>query len=308
MHDHLSEAFGDGRIRSVMSVFPPVQGQWVPSWIESPQITQYACHSLSNRGLVGDRQNAEWTRIAYAMGWAPEGEPGAFNLLPWFIRDEDDRRLRIDPAHEVVHEVDIRHPEYQGLASLNLRWYAVPVVSNMILTIGGIDYPCAPFNGFYMATEIASRNLADARRYDLLPKVAEAIGVEPNDRSDPFWKDRVLTELNSAVVHSYRAAGITLIDHHAASEQFMTFHRRELAAGRRVAADWRWIVPPQSSAACDVFHLKMRNFHPVPNFYRDRGTDGLRLMPWYGDQHRGRLAGWSDRIMRRWKVWKRMAW
>lgn len=99
-----------------------------------------------------------------------------------------------------------------------------------------------------------------------------------------------------------------MVDHHTASEQFMTFHRREQAAGRRVAADWRWIVPPQAGAACDVFHLKMRNFHPVPNFYRDRGSDGMRLMPWYGDGHQRRAEIWRDRVVRRWKIWKRMAW
>jgi nitric-oxide synthase, bacterial len=178
----------------------------------------------------------------------------------------------------------------------------------MILTIGGVDYPCAPFNGFYMGTEIASRNFADAKRFDLLPEVAEAVGIRAHCNDDHLWKDRALTELNAAVLHSYRKAGVTIVDHHTASEHFMTFHRREQAAGRRVAADWRWIVPPQAASSCDVFHLRMRNFHPVPNYYRDRGTDGLQLMPWYGDRHRSRATVSLNRVLRRWKIWKRMAW
>lgn len=99
-----------------------------------------------------------------------------------------------------------------------------------------------------------------------------------------------------------------MVDHHTASDQFMTFHAREQAQGRRVAADWRWVVPPQAASSCEVFHLRMRNFHPVPNFYRDRGSDGLRLMPWYGDGYRSRGAMWADRLARRWKIWKRMPW
>lgn len=211
----------------------------------------------------------------------------------------------IDAPRDRIREIDISHPDKSDLSALGLRWYAVPLVSNMILTIGGIDYPCAPFNGFYMCTEIASRNFADVQRYNLLPKVAQALEI---DVTTPFWRDEALTELNRAVLHSFQEAKATIIDHHKASEQFMTFHKREQARGRRVAADWRWIVPPQAGAACDVFHLKMRNFHPVPNFYRERGTDGLRLMPWYGDRYRRRIAVWADRLRRRWKIWKRVAW
>ena len=159
-----------------------------------------------------------------------------------------------------------------------------------------------------MGTEIASRNFADARRYDLLPAVADALGIDAGRGASPLWRDEALTELNRAVLHSYERAGVTMIDHHAASEQFMAFHAKEQARGRRVAADWRWIVPPQAAAACDVFHLRMRNFHPVPGYYRARGDDGLRLMPWYGDRHRRRPAAWADRIVRRWKLWKRLAW
>ena len=33
--------------------------------------------------------------------------------------------------------------------------------------IGGITYPTAPFNGWYMVTEIAVRNFTDTYRYNL---------------------------------------------------------------------------------------------------------------------------------------------
>ena len=44
----------------------------------------------------------------------------------------------------------------------------------MDLKIGGITYPTAPFNGWYMVTEIGVRNFTDSYRYNLLEKVAEA--------------------------------------------------------------------------------------------------------------------------------------
>ena len=303
--DHLQEADSGAGIRSLISVFAPVKGTDRPTWIESPQIVRYACHHLPDGTILGDRQNAEATRIATSMGWRPDDETGPFNLLPFFLRDSKDQRIMVNAPRDRIREIEIVHPDREGLSALGLRWYTVPLVSNMILTIGGIDYPCAPFNGFYMCTEIASRNFADVQRYNLLPAVAEALEI---NLKSSLWRDEALTELNRAVMHSFNAANATIIDHHKASEQFMIFHRREQAHGRRVAADWRWIVPPQAGSACDVFHLKMRNFHPVPNFYRERGTDGLRLMPWYGDGYRSRTAIWIDRLRRRWKIWKRIAW
>lgn len=305
MADHLSEADDGQGIRSIISIFAPVQGPELPAWIESQQIARYACHHLPDGRIIGDRQNTEATRLARSMGWRPTSEPGSFDLLPYFVRDAHDRRVMIDPPRDRIRQVPIVHPMVEGLSALGLRWYTVPLVSNMILTIGGIDYPCAPFNGFYMGTEIASRNFADTQRYDLLPRVASALGI---DQGTSLWRDEALTELNRAVLHSFSSNNATIIDHHTASKQFMKFHRREQAAGRRVAADWRWIVPPQAAASCDVFHLRMRNFHPVPNYYHGRAVDGLRLMPWYGDGFRRRPAIWIDRIMRRWKIWKRMAW
>lgn len=305
---HLDEAFSDGRIRALISIFAPVRGDRMPAWIESGQIAQYACHEMPDGAILGDRQNIEATRIAHAMGWRPAAAPGRFDLLPYLIRDAQDRRHLFTLPAGKVREIALHHPTSDGLSELGLRWYAVPMVSNMILTIGGIDYPCAPFNGFYMGTEIASRNLADAARFDLLADVARALGIPPAPREQPLWRDMALTELNRAVLHSFASAGVTMVDHHTASDQFMSFHAREQAAGRRVAADWRWIVPPQAAASLEVFHLRMRNFHPVPSFYRDRGGDGLRLMPWYGDGYRARGAIWADRIQRRWKLWTRMPW
>ncbi len=306
MTKHLTSAFNGGRIQSKATIFQPVEGDKLPARIESPQITQFAGYRLENNQIIGDRQNVEATRMAMSMGWTPPQTPTRFDMLPFAIRDAQDVRSIHTVPTEAWHAVSIAHPTYEALAALNLQWYAVPCVSNMILTIGGIDYPCAPFNGFYMATEIASRNLVDKERYDLMSEIAEAFGLDP--RRDPLWQDTTLTELNRAVSHSFKRDGVTMVDHHTGCRQFMDFYHKENALGRNVSGDWRWLVPPQASSSSDIFHLKIRNRHDVPNYYQSRSADGQFLMPYYGNAYRTRRQQNFDRIMRRWKLWKRMPW
>ena len=218
--EHMATALGDGRIRSLMTIFAPTEPDRLPAYVESSQITQYAGY-LGEDGLrTGDRQNIEMTRTALNLGWRRPEPPGPFDILPVVIREPKGARLLYEVPSASIRQIAIRHPTAPGIEALGLRWYAVPCVSDMILTIGGIDYPCAPFNGFYMCTEIASRNLADENRYDLLTQVARALGEDPCDPGPEFWKDRALTELNWAVLHSFGAAGVTMIDHHSASRQY----------------------------------------------------------------------------------------
>jgi nitric-oxide synthase len=104
-----------------------------------------------------------------------------------------------------------------------------------------------------MGTEIGARNLADTDRYDLLPRIAERLGLDTtSDRS--LWKDRALVELNRAVLYSFDRAGVTVTDHHTESRRFLTHLDREERKGRTVGADWSWIVPPISGSATPVFH------------------------------------------------------
>lgn len=297
--DHVSSATGDGRVRSIISIYPPARPGHTPAYIESAQFSQYAGYLLEDGRVLGDRRSVEPTRVAISMGWEPPADPSQFDLLPVVLRDGEGRRHIFTPPDGLQVEVPIRVDGAKALNDLALKWYAVPVVTDMILTIGGIDYPCAPFNGFYMCTEIASRNFADRNRFDLLPTIAKAFGFNPDDK-DEFWKDRTLTELNAAVMQSFKASEVTIIDHHAASAQFLDFVARETSAGRQITGDWSWIVPPQASAACEVFHLGMEDLRSVPNFYRSRATDGLSLMPHYGNVYRPAMTKRLDRL-RRWK-------
>lgn len=303
MVQHMMEAHADGPVRSSISIFAPATAGGTPATIESAQIIQYAGYIAADGRVIGDRQGIEATRTAISLGWQPPAEPGRHDILPFVIRDSQGRRHLCNLPPAAVREVAIAHPSCAALGALGIRWYSVPCVANMVLTIGGIDYPCAPFNGHYMASEIASRDLADMRRYDLLPAVAEALGL---DRAgDPLWRDTALTELNRAVLLSFQAAGVTISDHHEESARYMEFVALEQRAGRTPHGDWSWIVPPQASAACPVFHLPMENRHAVPNFYASRQLDGglLRL-----DRSHERMNRWERRLHRwrdRWRDWRR---
>jgi hypothetical protein len=57
----------------------------------------------------------------------------------------------------------------------------------------------------------------------------------------------------------------------------MEFFQKERSAGREPSAEWSWIVPPQASAVCPVYHLAMEDRHMVPNYYGSAATDGAKL-------------------------------
>ena len=303
MFEHMSEAKRDGAIRSIISVFPAVKDRKaeLPAYIESKQIIQYAGYLTSAGTTMGDSANVEVTRMAMSLGWKPSSGPGRFDRLPLLMRGRGRREIYEVPD-SAVQEVRIEHQSNVALSALGLRWYSVPCVSSMILTIGGIDYPCAPFNGHYMVTEIANRNLADERRYNLLEAAGRSLGF---DLSEPYWKDRTLTELNTAVRYSFRRDGITIVDQHEASKQYLQFIQRENAAGRAPSGDWSWLVSPQASSADSIFHLPMADRRLVPNYYDSRTTDGEALAPSYDDEIRSRGRRRWDRLRRRYYDWRR---
>ena len=246
---HLREAGRDGRIRSTITVFAPDRPGRRGPRIHNDQLVRYAGYHAAPGG---DGRQTAFTDRALAAGWTPPEPRGRFDVLPLMISDGEPPELHPVPSDAVL-EVPITHPDLPWFADLALRWHAVPAISNMPLRIGGITYPAAPFNGWYLNTEIGARNFADADRYDLLPVIAARMGL---DTSSPrtLWKDRALVELVAAVQHSYDRAAVTMTDHHTESERFLLHVAREEAAGRRCPADWSWIVPPLSGGLTAVYH------------------------------------------------------
>ncbi|MFB7426424.1 nitric oxide synthase oxygenase [Streptomyces hydrogenans] len=256
--EHLRAAGNGGRIRPVLTVFAPDRPGRPAPRIVNDQLVRYAGHRTPSGRWVGDPRAAAVTTLARELGWKREEEP--FQVLPLMISERPGARPEwYELPDGAVHEVALRHPEHAWFAGLGLRWYAVPAISDMVLEIGGVRYPAAPFNGWYMGTEIGARNLADADRYDLLPLVAEKLGLDRSSERT-LWRDRALVELNVAVLHSFQEAGVTMADHHTESGRFLKHIARERRHGRPVPADWSWIVPPLSGSATPVFH---RYYDPV---------------------------------------------
>ncbi len=267
---HQREATNNGRIRPLITVFAPdAPGQPGPRILNS-QVVRYAGYPNASGTVTGDPASADLTRLACDLGWAGGSPPGRFDVLPLIVQAPGAcPTLHALPADAVL-EVALEHPEFGWFADLGLRWYAVPVISDMYLKIGGVCYPAAPFNGWYMCTEIGSRDVGDADRYNQLPVIASYLGLSMASEQT-LWKDKALTELNLAVLHSFNQAGVTITDHHTESARFLRHLEREEAHGRACPADWTWIVPPAASSATPVFHRYYQNFDQTPNFYR-RGS------------------------------------
>jgi nitric-oxide synthase len=268
---HLREATNRGRIRPLITVFAPdTPGRPGPR-ILSPQLIRYAGYQAGDQ-VVGDPANLAITGLARGLGWPGPEPSGRFDVLPLVIQEAGREPSLHELPPDTVLEVPLHHPDLDWFADLELRWHAVPVISDMYLAAGGIRYPAAPFNGWYMGTEIGSRDLGDAQRYNLLPEIAARLKLAVgNDRS--LWKDRALTELNVAVLHSFDAAGVTITDHHTESARFLKHLELEERQGRRCPADWSWIVPPAASSATPVFHRHFEDFDQAPNFYRHPTTE-----------------------------------
>jgi nitric-oxide synthase len=264
--DHLAEATGDGKIRPTITVFAPDRPGEPGPRIWNDQLIRYAGYPMPGGGVIGDPVNADLTAAAFDAGWAG-GPGGPFDLLPLMIEAAGDKARIFELPRDVVLEVPIEHPDFPWFGELGLRWHAVPVISNMPLEIGGVRYPAAPFNGWYMGTEIGARNLGDAGRYDMLPVVAARLGLDTGDEAS-LWRDRAVVELNVAVLHSFREAGITVTDHHTESRRFLTHLRREERAGRICPADWSWIVPPISGSVTPVFHRSYEDRELLPGYVR----------------------------------------
>lgn len=260
--EHIDYATNGGKIRSTISIFRQQQApQQIRIW--NHQLIRYAGYRQPDGTILGDPSEADFTAQVQALGWRGAGTP--YDVLPLVIQVDEGAPQWYEIPRPLVMEVPITHPRLD-FSSLNLRWYGVPIISGMALEIGGIVYTAAPFNGFYMVNEVATRNFGDTDRLNKLPEVAALMGLD-TDRRGNFWKDRALVELNEAVLHSYAQAGITMIDHHAATDQFMEFVRLEQAQGRSVTADWAWVTPPMSGSATRVFHTEWQNEVRSPNYY-----------------------------------------
>jgi nitric oxide synthase oxygenase domain/subunit/sulfite reductase alpha subunit-like flavoprotein len=273
--DHMRYCVSGATVQTTISIFPPKKPGESPLRIWNPQILGYAGYHCEGEdgessGVVGDPANMELTDELKRLGW--KGAGGAFDLLPIAIQAgggtaagaQADVELYELPADIKKLQVGLKHERYPGIAELHMRWSSVPVLSAFVLDIGGVLYPCCPFNGWFMETEIA-RDLGDVQRYNFLPAIAEKMGLNTKANAS-LWRDEAQVALCQAILQSYTAAQVSIVDHHSASDGFMRFMKKEMKLRGGVPGDWIWITPPVGGSTTAVFHQEMLNYQLKPMY------------------------------------------
>ncbi|XP_059370165.1 nitric oxide synthase 2b, inducible isoform X2 [Carassius carassius] len=262
--EHIQFATNGGNLRSAITVFPQRTDGQHDFRVWNSQLIRYAGYKLTDGTIIGDPASVDFTEICIQLGWTPNY--GQFDVLPLVLQanGEDPQFFEI-PQHLIL-EVPMEHPQYKWFKDLNLRWYALPAVANMLLEIGGLEFPACPFNGWYLGTEIGVRDFCDTQRYNVLERVGRHMGLETQKLSS-LWKDQALVAINVAVMHSFQKNKVTITDHHSASESFMQHMEMEVRLRGGCPADWVWLVPPMSGSLTPVFHQEMLNYILSPFFY-----------------------------------------
>lgn len=264
--EHIRLATNGGNVQIVMSVFrakKPLE-RWGPR-IWNPQYFRYAAYEQADGSILGDKANLKLTQALTRQGWIAPVNKTAFDILPIAIEVPGQPPKLYELPKDEILTVPIEHLQYPGIGELGLQWCTIPVIANFRLEIGGVQYSCAPFNGWFMETEIA-RNLFEEGRYDKAEAIAQAVGLDTSSEQT-LWRDQAFLELNKAVLHSFSKAKVTLVDHQTAARQFLTHDLREKRAGRECPAQWSWIVPSAGGNTMPVWHHEMRDFYLSPQYH-----------------------------------------
>lgn len=261
--NHIKYSTNKGNIRSALTLFPQRTDGRHDFRIWNAQLISYAGYKNPDGTILGDPMNVEFTEVCIKLGWKPKMT--RFDILPLVLSANGHDPDYFDLPPDLVMEVELSHPTYKWFSDLGLRWYVLPAVSSMLFDVGGVEFPGAPFNGWYMSTEIGCRNLSDIKRYNMLETVAQRMGL---DTRTPItlWKDRALVEINVAVLHSFQSRNVTIVDHHTAAESFMKHYENENRLRNGCPADWVWIVPPMSGSVTPVFHQEMALYVLKPSY------------------------------------------
>jgi len=263
--EHLEFSFNEGNIRPAVTIFRGRQPGTTEPRVWNSLLVAYAGYRQGNGSVVGDPAQADFTEFCQSLGWTGDG--GMFDFLPLVVSGEDGLPCfqTISPDLQEKLRVKIRHPSIIGINSMNIEWFGLPGVSSMLFEVGGVQFPASPFTGWYQGTEIANRDLLDGQRYNLLVPLGKVMDLDTTTNTN-LWKDEVALELNRAVLHSYKEAGVSIVDHYTQSDQFVQHMKSEIRSRRGCPADWVWIVPPQSGSLCSSFHQEMVTYHLSPSY------------------------------------------
>lgn len=264
--EHIRLGVNGGNMQIVMNVFRPKRPdeRWGPR-IWNSQYLRYAGYRQGDGSVIGDGANVKLTKAIERLGWKPPEPKGSYDLLPLVIEIPGEQPRLYTFSDSDITQVSIEHPTIPEFGSLGLKWVVIPAISNFTLDIGGINYGCAPFSGWFMETEIA-RNLWENSRYDKAEHIARVLGLDTSSEQS-LWRDRAFLELNVAILHSFAKARVSLVDHQTAAKQFLVHDLREKKAGRECPAQWSWVVPAAGGSTTPIWHHEMRDFYLSPSYH-----------------------------------------
>ena len=150
----LDESITSGATITRMAVFPqkkPNDKQGARIW--NMMLLRFAGYS-ERFGILGDPADAEFTTtLIERFGWTPPNPRTAWDPLPLLLQiDEESAPRLFSLPSQYVPIVPIRHPEMPRLNELELKWFGVPIVSGLLMTIGGLTFSMCPFVGWFMVS------------------------------------------------------------------------------------------------------------------------------------------------------------
>ncbi|KAK9867318.1 hypothetical protein WJX84_004437 [Apatococcus fuscideae] len=239
--DMLEMAATSGATKTFLTAFDPehsLTGEG-GARVWNTQLLRYAGYRQNDMSISGDPSELQFTELCQRkFGWRPPGgKEGKFDILPLILQLQPDvapQMYEIPESYAV--EVPLIHPTHHWFSELGLKWYAIPAVSNMVLSLGGLLYTGTPFSGWYADSEIV-RNLTDEGRYNQLPIIAQRLGYSIADNCS-LWRDAALVVLNQA------SPACSLPQARPERLQFWTWHAAELKTRGYSPGNWKWIIPP----------------------------------------------------------------
>jgi nitric oxide synthase oxygenase domain/subunit len=151
--------------------------------------------------VLGDPANATLTEQLIKLGWRPPEPRLQWDPLPVAVQASPSEPAELfELPRDTARSVALRSARFPDADRLGLRWWAVPVLTNFCLDLGGVLYPCCPFNGWFQETEVA-RDLADRQRYNVLPELAALMKLDVRSTAS-LWRDYAMLELCRMVLDS----------------------------------------------------------------------------------------------------------
>jgi len=139
---------------------------------------------MEDGSVLGDPANVDLTASMIDFGWKPPIDKTRWDILPLITMAENDAPYMMELPSELKRTVRITHPRYgKEFRDLDLRWVVAPALSRLGFDIGGNQYTATPFIGWFMDSEIGTRDLADSFRYNVLPNVIDALRLSPEPQT-----------------------------------------------------------------------------------------------------------------------------